>query len=59
MFFGLIESVWSAQQADVAFLFMTPHESDQLNKEAGARGDPIWRSGHRLMRVMAIDRAGR
>ena len=33
MFFGLIESVWSAQQADVAFLFMTPHESDRLNKD--------------------------
>ena len=25
--------------------------------EAGARGDPIWRSGHRLMRVTTIDRA--
>ena len=25
--------------------------------EAGAPGDPIWRSGHRLMRVTAIDRA--
>jgi len=26
--------------------------------EAGARGDLIWRSGKRLTRVMAIDRAG-
>ena len=33
VFFGLIESVWSAQQADVVFLFMTPRESDQLNKD--------------------------
>ena len=32
VFFGLIESVWSAQQADVAFLFMTPHESDRLTR---------------------------
>lgn len=33
VFFGLIESVWSAQQADVIFLFMAPHESDRLNKD--------------------------
>jgi dTMP kinase len=33
VFLGLIESVWSAQQADVVFLFMTPHESDRLNKD--------------------------
>jgi thymidylate kinase len=33
VFFGLIESVWSAQQADVIFLFMAPHQSDRLNKD--------------------------
>jgi thymidylate kinase len=33
VFFELIESVWSAQQADVIFLFMAPHESDRLNKD--------------------------
>jgi hypothetical protein len=38
VFFGLIESVWSAQQADVVFLFMTPHESDRLNKDEVRRG---------------------
>ena len=27
--------------------------------EAGARGDPTWRSGHRLLPVTTIDRAGR
>jgi hypothetical protein len=32
VFFGLIESVWSPQQADGVFLFMAPHESDRLNK---------------------------
>jgi dTMP kinase len=32
-FFGLIESVWSAQQADVIFLFMTPYERDRLNRD--------------------------
>jgi dTMP kinase len=38
VFLGLIESVWSAQQADVVFLFMTPHESDRLNKDEVRRG---------------------
>lgn len=33
VFFGLIESVWSAQQAEVVFLFMTPHENDRLNRD--------------------------
>lgn len=33
VFFGLIESVWSAQQADVVFLFMTPYERDRLNRD--------------------------
>jgi thymidylate kinase len=38
VFSGLIESVWSAQQADVVFLFMTPYESDRLNREEVRRG---------------------
>lgn len=38
VFFGLIESVWSAQQADVVFLFMKPHESDRLNRDEVRRG---------------------
>jgi dTMP kinase len=38
VFFGLIESVWSAQQADVVFLFMVPHESDRMNKNEVPRG---------------------
>ena len=38
VFFGMIESVWSAQPADVVFLFMTPHESDRLNKDEVRRG---------------------
>lgn len=33
VFFGLIQSVWSAQQADVVYLFMTPYESDSLNRD--------------------------
>lgn len=33
VFFGLIDSVWSAQQADVVFLFMTPYENDRLNRD--------------------------
>jgi hypothetical protein len=38
VFFGLIESVWSDQQANVVFLFMTPYESDRLNREEVRRG---------------------
>lgn len=33
VFFGLIESVWAANQADVVFLFMTPHQNDSLNRD--------------------------
>lgn len=32
-FFGLIGSIWSSQSADVLFLFLTPFESDDLNRE--------------------------
>jgi thymidylate kinase len=32
-FFGLIESIWSSQSADALFLFLTPFESDDLNRE--------------------------
>jgi len=38
VFFGLIESVWAAHQADVVFLFMTPHENDRLNRDEVRRG---------------------
>jgi dTMP kinase len=38
VFFGLIESVWSDQQANVVFLFMTPYESDRLNREEVRKG---------------------
>ena len=33
VFFGLIDSVWAAHEADVVFLFMTPHENDRLNRD--------------------------
>jgi dTMP kinase len=32
-FFGVIESIWSGQPADMVFLFMTPFESDELNRD--------------------------
>jgi dTMP kinase len=32
-FFGLIGSIWSSQSADALFLFLTPFESDDLNRE--------------------------
>lgn len=39
MFFGLIEPLWAAHQADVVFLFMTPHENDSLNRDEVHSGD--------------------
>jgi dTMP kinase len=46
VFFGLIESVWSAQQADAVFLFMTPHEGDPLNREAVRSGYAVLAAEH-------------
>jgi hypothetical protein len=51
VFFGLIESVWSAQQADVVFLFMTPHESDRLNKDEGRRGYAALAAEHEVTTI--------
>ena len=39
VFFGLIEPLWAAHQADVVFLFMTPHENDSLNRDEVHSGD--------------------
>lgn len=33
VFFGMIEAVWSGQAADLVFLFMTPFETDELNRD--------------------------
>ena len=33
VFFGLIGSIWSSQTADALFLFLTPFENDDLNRE--------------------------
>lgn len=33
-FRGMIDAVWSRQAADVVFLFMTPYEHDELNRDA-------------------------
>lgn len=32
-FFGMIDTVWSRQHADAVFLFMAPHEHDELNRD--------------------------
>jgi dTMP kinase len=53
VFFGLIESVWSAQQAEVVFLFMTPHESDRLNRDAVRRGYAALAAEHEAIAVTA------
>ena len=51
VFFGLIESVWSAQQADVVFLFMAPHESDRLNRNEVRSGYAALAAEHEAITV--------
>jgi dTMP kinase len=57
VFFGLIESVWSAQQADVVFLFMAPHENDWLNRDEVRSGYAALAEAHEAMTV-AVPSAG-
>jgi thymidylate kinase len=38
IFFGLIDMVWHKQPADVVFLFMTPFEKDELNRNEVQHG---------------------
>ena len=52
VFFGLIESVWSAQQADVVFLFMAPHKSDRLNRDEVRSGYAALTKAHEAMTVV-------
>ena len=51
VFFGLIESVWSGQQADVVFLFMTPHERDRLNRDEVRNGYAALAAEHEAITV--------
>jgi thymidylate kinase len=51
VFFGLIGSVWSTQQADVVFLFMTPHERDGLNQDEVRSGYTALAAEHEAMTV--------
>jgi thymidylate kinase len=37
-FFGVIDAVWSAQPADLVFLFMTPYENDLSNRDDVRKG---------------------
>lgn len=52
MFFGLIESVWSGQQADVIFLFMTPYERDSLNGSEVRSGYAALAAKHEAITVV-------
>jgi hypothetical protein len=52
VFFGLIESVWSALQADVVFLFMTPHENDRLNTEEVRSGYAVVAAEHEAIALV-------
>jgi dTMP kinase len=56
-FFGLIESIWSAQPADAVFLFMAPHESDRLNRDEVRRGYAALAAEHEALTV-AVPPAG-
>jgi hypothetical protein len=38
LFRGVIDSVWAEQIADLLFLFTTPYEHDELNRDEVARG---------------------
>jgi thymidylate kinase len=38
VFFGMIDTVWQTQPADVVFLFTTPFENDELNRNDVRRG---------------------
>jgi dTMP kinase len=51
VFFGLIDSVWSAQQADVVYLFMTAHEQDRLNRDEVRSGYAILAAEHQAITV--------
>jgi thymidylate kinase len=52
VFFGLIESVWSTQQADMVFLFMTPYESDRLNRDEVRSGYAALAAEHEAITVV-------
>jgi dTMP kinase len=51
VFFGLIESVWSAQQTDAVFLFMTPHENDRLNRDEVRSGYAVLAAEHEAVTI--------
>lgn len=46
VFFGLIDSVWKGHVADVVFLFMSPFEKDELNRDAVRQGYEILAAQH-------------
>lgn len=46
VFFGLIDSVWKRQAADVVFLFMSPFENDELNRDAVREGYEVLAAQH-------------
>jgi dTMP kinase len=38
VFFGMIDAIWARQSADVVFLFTTPYERDDLNRDSVRQG---------------------
>lgn len=41
VFFGIVDAVWRGQSADIVFLFTTPFENDELNRDEVRRGYEI------------------
>jgi hypothetical protein len=51
LFRDLIGSVWAGQMADVVFLFATPFEHDELNRDDVARGYADLATAHSAITV--------
>lgn len=52
VFRDVIDSVWAGQPADLVFLFTTPFQHDDLNRDAVARGYADLAAQHATVAVM-------
>ncbi|MHA6620307.1 dTMP kinase [Pseudonocardia sp. DLS-67] len=50
-FFGMIDSVWLQHRADVVFLFLTPYQLDELNRDAVHDGYTRLAAQHPMLTV--------
>jgi thymidylate kinase len=58
-FFGMINSIWARQPADLVFLFTSPFEGDELNRDQVRRGYEVLARQHAstTVEVPAADEA--